>query len=100
MSDLTEFLFARIAEDEAQAREAIAERKRVTRDGDEPDDRFAYWPDLGAPAVVVGGERVIAECEAKRRIVEEAQRAIWFPYIRFLAAVYSDHPDYREEWKP
>ena len=22
------------------------------------------------------------------------------PTLRFLAAIYSDHPDYREEWKP
>ena len=70
MSDLVEFLRARLDEEEEAARAAIAERVRVSRDGEEPDWRFAYWPDLGAPAVVVGGERVLADVEAKRRIVE------------------------------
>jgi hypothetical protein len=45
--------------------------------------------------------RVLAECEAKRRIVE------WYgeepgrvgPALGMLAAVYADHPEFREEWR-
>jgi hypothetical protein len=50
--------------------------------------------------------RVLAECEAKRRIVDSEGS----PYVeghvpatrtlRFLALPYADHPDYRQEWKP
>lgn len=67
--------------------------------------------------------RVLAEVAAKRQIVEryeeharldretfEAEgqharslsslRAAYWDACRSLAAVWSDHPDYREEWKP
>lgn len=53
--------------------------------------------------------RIRSECEAKRRIVE--LYAAPDPHdpgescpdclaLRFLAAVYAEHPDYRDEWKP
>lgn len=46
--------------------------------------------------------RVLAECEAKRRIVEWASDGEgefhWSTVLAPLAAVYADHPDYREEW--
>jgi hypothetical protein len=93
---LTEFLLARIAEDEA-----------------------AWWG-------VTLGPRKSAECEAKRRVVgraieAEAAAGAWTherlkadarsPLPEWsrrdacveaaadLAAVYSDHPDYRDEWR-
>jgi hypothetical protein len=31
---------------------------------------------------------------------ESAERGGPCPEIGLLAAIYSDHPDYREEWKP
>lgn len=81
---LAEFLLARIAEDEAWANRGV----RLPPDGN-PDD----------PA------RVLAECEAKRRILKSAANMMgptdaeeWLYPI--LAAVYSDHPHYRDEWKP
>ena len=48
--------------------------------------------------------RVLREVEAKRRIVSryaENPAEPWplFPLLE-MAAVYVDHPDYREEWKP
>jgi hypothetical protein len=66
--------------------------------------------------------RVLAECEAKRRIVEAADEATGLdmtvdserlvgprdlvadPYLgdvmlRLLAMPYADHPDYAEEWR-
>ena len=42
--------------------------------------------------------RVLAECDAKRRIVERRNH-LDGPTLRALAAVYADHPDWREEWK-
>ena len=93
---LTEFLYARIAEDEA-AIYAPAEWK----------------------------QHVLAECDAKRRIValhetvhniptnttfcvvcgiDQAAKVIFgqFPCqtLRLLALPYADHPDYRDEWRP
>jgi hypothetical protein len=66
--------------------------------------------------------RVLADCEAKRRIVRSyldlqnqsfrlrredeepivtvAMEHTWVLAIRILASVYADHPDYREEWRP
>jgi len=83
---IVEFLLARIAEDEevAQARHDPA--------------------------------RVLAECEAKRRIVGLHERRPDWPdcqecgdrdyqkpwpcsTLRLLALPYSDHPDYRPEWR-
>ncbi len=104
MSDLTEFLLARIAEDE-RAAHRIALPLALT----------------GAKGAVVGPGRVLAECEAKRRIVAraltldeqaqslppdsthtasfEGQALAWRVALRFLALPYADHPDYREEWQ-
>lgn len=70
MSDLTEFLRARIAEDEAQANEVVAMARDAAA---ERPDRTLYAHHDGAiwrPSVSVGAARVLAECEAKRRIIE------------------------------
>lgn len=93
---ITEFLLARIAEDQAEA-----EGNR----GDYYQDQY--------------GERMLLECKAKRRIVafavvfEERAKSEKDPIRRTLAemmaedaldplkalvAIYSDHPDYRDEW--
>jgi hypothetical protein len=79
-------------------------------DGIEPADaeHIARWdPD-----------RVLAEVEAKRELVEEHQPAAYGECrtcrepgldrnqaapcltLRLLALPYADHPDYREEWRP
>lgn len=73
-----------------------------------PARHIAYWD----PA------RVLAECEAKRRIVElhvveplpppsksascvQCWGAVWpCPTLRLLASPHRDHPDYRPEWAP
>lgn len=112
---LTEFLLARIAEDEEAARHSLAGDldhlpSVTTRSGD------VIHLGITNPA------RVLAECEAKRRIVEdehgdgrdgdyiepfcrtcsddESLTYLPCPTLRILAVVYADHPDYREEWKP
>lgn len=108
---LSEFLLARIAEDEERA-----------------DRRTGYqYADSFVTRTVAN---IKAECEAKRRIVErhtvrkvspscsecggytatsDDVRGIvhhgyavpWpCPTLRILGVVYSDHPDYRDEWRP
>jgi hypothetical protein len=95
MSDLTEFLLARIAEDE--------------RRWGNPAFVRLVGPDLSEFVV-----RTRAECAAKRAIVEghaeswelgkaDYLEGVWRSEdhtIRLLAAVYADHPDYLEEWRP
>jgi hypothetical protein len=82
---LTEFLLARIAEDETVPWH-MDWCKEV---GDDT------WP-----CNCKGTARVLAECEAKRRIIGERNDddPPWV-VMRHLAAVYADHPDYRDEWK-
>lgn len=78
-------------------------------------DRFGLLPcDCGIPALW------LADIAAKRRVVDYMRRQILDATeyyatdakeatlsatcansaLRALASVYSDHPDYREEWKP
>jgi hypothetical protein len=80
--DLTDFLLARIAEDEDDAREAAVEGRYWAHFGGGQiahgtDDRQA-WGDLAHVRVYIAPHivrwdpaRVLAECEAKRRIVEQ-----------------------------
>jgi hypothetical protein len=85
---LTEFLLARIAEDEAEMAEAVR---------------------LRHPGLTIrrSPSRFEAECEAKRRILEtcetyeyEVTNAYGYDdVLRALAAVYADHPDYDEAWR-
>lgn len=86
---ITEFLLARIAEDESAA------------------DRVEFRPYVGDGVPQSLTDRVLAECEAKRRIVEVARYAPegaggwgFRRTLRALASVYADHPDYRDEWRP
>jgi hypothetical protein len=151
---LTEFLLARIAEDEAAARLCaemfpspweVADRGWRVRiyGGDVPtpdlmsDDEDAMT--IRNPVVMEvepdrhiedprwlservehvrrhDPARVLVECEAKRRIVEEWREADAYyasdkdapagelygleTAIKHLASVYAGHPDYREEWRP
>lgn len=143
MTDLAEFLMQRIAEDEADARDAshrdaewtavdpspagwgADERDAELLGGGKPLGRFD--PEYGGMLVAEhvarwSPARVLAECAAKRRIVElhRGQKALWdddenplevvecpecgvlfpCPTLRLLALPYADHPDYREEWRP
>lgn len=98
---LTEFLLARIAEDEVS-------------------ERFVSQRHVGAGKIredvtmIEPSAHVLAECEAKRQIValhkpEPGQhpdfcghdlRELPCPTLRALALPDADHPDYLPEWKP
>jgi hypothetical protein len=95
---LTEFLLARIPEDEAGAREAQALANIYT----DPQWHWLVAHNGGSRWQQTSHDpaRVLAECEAKRRIVEWCSDFMQWPPLYALAAVYADHPDYREEWKP
>ena len=122
---LTEFLLARVAEDEAVARDA-GERRGLPYESPlyVVDDNYRH------DQVGIYPERVLAECEAKRRIVGiheldpievyswgttgggcglcdhscETGGDTWghdpCETLKTLALPYADHPDYRQEWKP
>lgn len=46
-------------------------------------------------------KRVLAECEAKRKIIafHENWPAPTAPMLLAMAQIYADHPDFREEWR-
>lgn len=120
---LADFLLARIAEDEAAATAALASR---TRPRSTPPGRWIQstpgacvldgGPNSVARSATAGviahiarhdPARVLAECEAKRRIVGQVERNVrdvtggWLDRILHLLALpYADHPDYRDEWRP
>jgi len=119
---LTEFLLARIAEDEAVARAVTPGPWRIEKTSSHMDKETWAVADVerfrGYTNHVAVGEdkplaiyiarhdpaRVMAECEAKRRIVEMIDDGqIDDDYLRVrraLALPYADHPDYLPEWKP
>lgn len=85
---LTTFLLARIAEDEALARLEVGRRDVILRGPFDP-------------------ARILAECEAKRRIVGRyhasttaASAIALLPVLRDLASPYAAHEDFEEEWRP
>ena len=139
MTELPDFLLARIAEDEAAARAAFQPVEEQQVGG-------WYWSNAGdavlldrTPDPVACGpweqlmhqpsahhvvrwdpERVVAECDAKRRLVDECtaalegpplrrkllastvnrdrgRRELADPALRLLALPYADHADYRRE---
>lgn len=115
MKHLTDFLLARIEEDEALAL-AVDPRlasSSANRGSPHPPGTATY---IGA----LGVRRVLAECEAKRRIIEEANTAaaaaevlhrlgqddpaiaseatVMREVLRVLATPYADHPDSSDFW--
>ena len=87
--NITEFLEARISEDEAAAQKlALTDRRPV----------------LSIASTVNHPARVLAECAAKRAIIERVSPGDGPAPVRdlvillILASVYKDHPDYQEAW--
>jgi hypothetical protein len=111
VNELADFLLARIAEDSSLALAAHRDaqvRAPITDDlpgRPDEDHRIAHmyrW----------SPDRVLAECAAKRWLVEDylsqlnSHQSGWdartpkdYP-LRAIALPYADHPDYRESWRP
>lgn len=107
--DLIAFLKARLDEDEHQA-SGLAGATRFV------DGRPDFYG-VGGPAADAYWEhfpphRILHEVEAKRTIIREAREMLGIAFsgeageglaivaLHQMASVYSDHPDYRAEWKP
>jgi hypothetical protein len=116
MTTLTDFLLARIAEDESRANLCLTDPVMTWHEED--------WAEIGEPSrshvEAWGPTRVLAECEAKRLAIEaawgdheriesewgssqtRAQMSAKNDYpgvVMVLALPYADHPDYRAEWQ-
>ncbi|WP_436702391.1 DUF6221 family protein [Nocardioides sp. BYT-33-1] len=112
---ITEFLLARIAEDEADAR-----TMQQWIDDMNANPPLAYEQEDPPDAAFADPNRVLAECEAKRRIIDEHPRcdvhdrpgaecdacqrcgdgSIWpCDTLLALASVYADHPDFDPTWQ-
>ena len=98
---LTEFLLARIEEDEAEASWVRHENRETVA--------AQFYGDLNAAWIHSRNIQTLAECEAKRRIVEKYDHARdygqgpggWLEQcVGYLAGVYADHPDFDEAWRP
>lgn len=109
---LAEFLLARIGEDEAdwvRLRDGVRERigNRV------------IFPESPGESVTITPAKMLAECEAKRRIVKRHTKCGtgsgycddgghgWVDAaepgcadLADLALPYADHPGFRDEWRP
>jgi hypothetical protein len=136
---LAEFLLARIDDDKAWVQMVLDDYAQHLVNWSCPVTGVVNVGDPGMDGLLPTGDgplaqhiarwdpaRVLAECDAKRRIIElfrettegedgisddadflrqmdeiatgrwEALRSV----IRLLALPYADHPDYREEWRP
>lgn len=99
--NITAFIEARIAEDEAEARKAEAACE---------DDLWIVTGADNAVGVDYYPERVLRQCAALRKIVESIEElvedgeapslvhatTVW--RLAPIAAIWSDHPDYQQEW--
>ena len=121
---LTEFLLARITEDEAVAVRLCPGRSPDNGHWNANSFEFDGVHDRPTTKHIVRHDpaRVLAECEAKRKIVElydlrMSEPSPWddkseftpmplggngpetyYEVIQLLASVYADHPDYLPEW--
>jgi hypothetical protein len=126
---IVEFLEARIAEDERDANDATGASwvvlpgvdvsmvnidARLVRDDKWKFGRLGHIATTSHDAAYAehiarwDPARVVAECAAKRAILDQHERAhrvcvtcereFPCPTLEIMAAVYSDHPDYDEEW--
>jgi Family of unknown function (DUF6221) len=110
VNELADFLLARIDEESALAAAADQDAQQLGPITDDlpagSEDRRVAHMFRWSPA------RVLAECEARRRIIEDylaqldSHRAGWDARtprdlaLRALALPYADHADYRSEWRP
>lgn len=114
---ITEFILARVAEDEERA-QFVA--RQIEGNNWTPHEPWRLsWHDE-YDLLCIEPSRALVECEAKRRIVElhdgshecstydhtgDIDNCTWClntedcSTMRLLAAIWADHPDFREEWR-
>jgi hypothetical protein len=102
MSTVVEFILARIADEETQARREARQARQATD---------------GATALAIAADpasRTRADCDARREMVgilqrmmilhdhpsERPQRDSAAQLLKLMAVPYEDHPAYRAEWRP
>lgn len=94
MNELTDFLLARIAEDEAVAHDVLADRHRLIESGariENPSTVALEMYDDGPSAfAAMSAERLLAECAAKRAIVTAYEQSLDRPEAGMI--VRSAHP--------
>lgn len=108
---IEKFLLNRIAADEFVARSAYYEGQRWYAE----EEVVGRYPDADAPAVMEAADRkcealhiarwdptrIIAECHAKRVMVEELARlggVDAYSVLRAMAEIYREHPNYDPAW--
>lgn len=116
---LTDFVLARIADDEERARFVARQNEGNNWAPFEPW-RLSWHDEYDL--LCIEPSRVLAECAAKRRIVElhtapiggdthecvtllpsgvrAMEHVVDCDTLRLLALPYADHEDYRESWRP
>ena len=110
MSDLTEFLAARLAEDELAADEIHRPRACGSVDRDGEFDPDPIWCSCDYPArvsrEVAAMRAIIRRCAARMNEMDEHSNGLVSPRALLarqilvdLAGAFSDHPDCREEWE-
>lgn len=120
MDDMVTFLRARLDEDEAVAKTAAEVAGPVwvpveeefgtfhPMGLEEKVSRWAYDSEEKATHIARHDPaRVLRDVESKRQIMElmEGDLRDEYPWsagqvLAYLALPYSDHPDYRQDWKP
>jgi len=112
---LTEFLLARLAEDETSARDLAADAMVGAPWKHFPKDAYDEIRDMA----LILAHRMKVDARVKRRIVERCQMEIVPPgeslsiydaeaytdamasnVLEFLALPYADHEDYNPDWRP
>lgn len=113
MDDLSAWLLEQISDDEREEEHLDSGWWEVDSDHSET---------YGAIMRFAGKDRVLAECEAKRKLLALHQHGRltgplasitkipftciscggvgWCEHVRLLTLPYADQPGYREEWKP
>ncbi|MFJ9113001.1 DUF6221 family protein [Streptomyces sp. NPDC102283] len=121
MDDLVQFLRDRLTDDAQAARRAGDSFRQigetgviVATDGDRAEEcASANWSGIAEHIVRHDPARVLAEIDAKRSVLDLAERARDYHEtfvngfaaalentLRLYALPYADHPDYRPEWRP
>jgi Family of unknown function (DUF6221) len=102
--DLTAFLKARLAEDEAEAASFAGPPSLRERQRREAEAKRAILAAHPVRPVRNGTCQVCTDVEGTSYLsyLSDQHKVAPppCPTLRALAAVYSDHPDYRQEWKP